>query len=149
MRFLNFNQTNNGSFLLLPAHGWGGARATSLYFSLFVPPPSEKIAGGFQQVGKKKGGFGGNEFLPACSAPKARWWWEAAHPCVSKEAKPAKIDSLIEKEFCARPLKDLSIFTGFAGRRQAASRWAGSAPVRAQIVAQKRFERRSAIAIFL
>jgi len=40
----------------------------------------------------------------------------------------------------------LSIFTGFAGRRQAASRWAGSAPVRAQIVAQKRFERRSAIA---
>ena len=82
----------------------------------------------------------------ARSAPLARQGWEAAHPCVSKEAKPAKIVSLIEKEFCARPLKDLSIFTGFAGRRQAASRWAGSAPVRAQIVAQKRFERRSAIA---
>jgi len=27
---------------------------------------------------------------------------------------PPKIDSLIEKFFCARPLKDLSIFAGFA-----------------------------------
>ncbi len=39
--------------------------------------------------------------------------WEAARPCVSKEANPAKIVSLIEKDFCARPLKDLSIFAGF------------------------------------
>ncbi|MEK7617942.1 MAG: hypothetical protein AAB410_02245, partial [Patescibacteria group bacterium] len=39
---------------------------------------------------------------------------EAARPCVSKEAEPAKIDSLIEKVFCARPLKDVSIFAGFA-----------------------------------
>ncbi len=128
-----------------PAHGMGGARVTK---NVPAPPPAEKIRS-VQQAGKKKRGSGGNEFLPACSAPKARWWWEAAHPCVSKEAKPAKIVSLIEKEFCARPLKDLSIFTGFAGRRQAASRWAGSAPVRAQIVAQKRFERRSAIATII
>jgi hypothetical protein len=49
--------------------------------------------------------------------------WEAARPCVSKSAKPAKIDSLIEKIFCVRPLKNVSIFAGFAGRRQAASRW--------------------------
>jgi len=49
---------------------------------------------------------------------------KTAHLCVSKEAKPAKIDSLIEKDFCARLLKDLSIFAGF-GRRQAASRWVG------------------------
>jgi hypothetical protein len=47
--------------------------------------------------------------------------WETARPCVSKETKPVKIDSLIEKDFCARPLKDLSIFAGFV-RRQAASR---------------------------
>jgi hypothetical protein len=46
---------------------------------------------------------------------------KTAHLCVSKEVKPAKIDSLIEKDFCARLLKDLSIFAGF-GRRQAASR---------------------------
>jgi len=32
---------------------------------------------------------------------------EAARPCVSKEAKLAKIVSLIVKDFCARPLKDL------------------------------------------
>ena len=98
-------------------------------------------------------------FCPlANTAPKARSGWEAARPCVSKEAKPAKIVSLIEKIFCARPLKDLSIFAGFACRRQAASRWAGSAPavprsqlccttgVRAQIAAQSRFEHRSVIA---
>ncbi len=92
-------------------------------------------------------GSGGNEFLPACSAARsAAVGWEAARPCVSREAKPAKIDSLIEKDFCARLLKNVSIFAGFAGRRQAASRWADSAPVRAQNVAQKRFEWRSVTA---
>jgi hypothetical protein len=50
--------------------------------------------------------------------------WEAARLCISREAKPAKIDSLIEKDFCARPLKNVSIFVGFV-RRQAASRWVG------------------------
>ena len=50
------------------------------------------------------------------SAPKERLGWEAARPCVSKEAKPAKIDSLIEKIFCACPLKNVSIFTGFVQR---------------------------------
>jgi hypothetical protein len=58
-------------------------------------------------------------FCPlANTAPKARSGWEAARPCVSKEAKPAKIVSLIEKEFCARPLKGKGIFAGFV-RRQA------------------------------
>jgi len=46
-----------GSSLLSPAHGRAGARATSLSFSLSVPSPSEKIAGGFQQAGKKEGGL--------------------------------------------------------------------------------------------
>jgi hypothetical protein len=84
------------------------------------------------------------------TAPKARSGWEAARLCVSKEAKPAKIVSLIEKDFCARPLKEKEIFAGFACRRQAASRWAGSAPVRASRhlvgIAQRKFERRSVIA---
>jgi len=57
--------------------------------------------------------------------PSERKGWKAARPCVSKETKPAKSDSLIEKDFCARPLKDVSIFAGFAGRRQAASRGVG------------------------
>jgi len=61
--------------------------------------------------------------------PKADLGWEAARLCVSKEAKPAKIVSLIEKIFCARPLKEKEIFAGFAYRRQAvASRWAGLPP---------------------
>jgi hypothetical protein len=60
--------------------------------------------------------------------------WEAARLCVSKEAKPAKIISLIEKIFCARPLKEKEIFAGFAGRRQAASRWAGLPPEGRQLV---------------
>ena len=47
-----------GSSLLSPAHGRVGARATSFSFCISVPPPSEKIAGGFQQAGKKEGGLG-------------------------------------------------------------------------------------------
>jgi hypothetical protein len=111
-----------------------------------TPFPSEKIRSE-KQAGKKKRGSGGNEFLPACSAPKARWGWEMARPCSSKEAKPAKIGPLIVCQLadCARLLKEKEIFAGFA-RCQAASRWAGSAPVRAQIVAQSGFERRSVIA---
>ena len=46
----------SGSSLLSPAHGLGGARATSLSFFLSTPSPSEKIAGGFQQAGEKEGG---------------------------------------------------------------------------------------------
>jgi hypothetical protein len=61
-----------------------------------VSPPPEKIAGGFQQAGKKEGGLGEGIFARLLSAPKARW--------------------------------------------------AGSAPVRAQIVARKRSELRSVIA---
>jgi len=45
-------QNNQGCFFLSPAHGRAGARATSLSFSLLVPPPSEKIDGGFQQRAK-------------------------------------------------------------------------------------------------
>jgi hypothetical protein len=109
-----------GSSFVSPAHGKGGARATIKNVS--APPPSEKICSE-KQAGKKKKGCGENEFLPVCFAPKARWWWEAARPCVSKSAKPAKIDSLIERIFCARPLKDLSIFAGFVRvRRRAAGR---------------------------
>jgi hypothetical protein len=106
----------------------------------FGVPPSEKTLSGFQRAGKKKKGCGENEFLPACFARRRRAvGWEAARPCVSKEAKPAKIDSLMEKRFCARPLKNVSIFAGFVRRprrsrfatlrgRQAASRWAGLPP---------------------
>jgi len=59
-----------GSSLLSPAHGKGGARATSLSFPLSVPPPPEKIAGGFQRAGKKEGGWG-----EAPSEATNQLWW--------------------------------------------------------------------------
>jgi hypothetical protein len=58
-----------------------------------------------------------------CGGEKARAGREAARPCVSKGAKPAKIVSLIEKDFCA-PLKNVSIFAGFV-RRQTLRRGSG------------------------
>ena len=67
--------------------------------------------------------------------------WEAARPCVSKEAKPAKIVSLIERIFCARPLKNVSIFAGFV-RRQAASSWAGLARGARQLVQSEKGSRK-------
>ena len=78
-----------GSSLLSPAHGWCGARATIQNVS--VPPPSEKIRS-VQQAGKKKKGCGENEFLPACSAPKARLW-SAKFPkvkfwCLGRDSNP-------------------------------------------------------------
>jgi len=109
------------------------------------PAAVRKNRWGFQQAGKKEGGLGEGIFARLLSAPKARQGWEAARPCVSKETKSAKIDSLIEKEFCARPLKEKEIFAGFV-RRQAASRWGGFLPFTAEILAQKRFALRSVIA---
>jgi hypothetical protein len=113
----SINKNPQGSSLLSPAHGRVGARATSLSFSVLVPPPSEKIAGGFQQAGKKEGGLGEGIFARLLSAPKARQWWEAARPCVSKEAKPAKIVSLIEKEFLRAPIKRKRNFCGLCPPR--------------------------------
>ena len=62
-----------GSSLLSPAHGRAGARAISLSFSLSAPSPSEKIAWGFQQAGKKEGGWGEGIFarLPKKRSPAA------------------------------------------------------------------------------
>jgi len=62
--------------------------------------------------GQKGRGSGEGIFARLLTAPKARLGWEAARPCTSKEAKPAKIVSLIEKIFCARPLKEKRNFCG-------------------------------------
>ena len=50
---------------------------------------------------------------PTCCPAKRDWGWEAARPCVSKEAKPAKIDSLIEKNFGGAQLKKLAQHQNF------------------------------------
>jgi hypothetical protein len=58
----------------------GGASVFTFFSFLFfvsAPPPPEKIAGGFQQAGKKEGGLGEGIFARLLiSAPKARLGWE-------------------------------------------------------------------------
>jgi hypothetical protein len=129
------DKNNQGSSFSSSAHGWVGAR-TRIEFS------ATKIKKPFRlREGAAGGGGEGEESRRARALG-----WEAARLCASREAKPAKIDSLMEKIFCARPLKEKEIFSGFAGRRQAASRWGGFLPVRAEILAQSRFALRSVIA---
>ena len=68
--FMKIVQAFMGSSYLLRAHGKGGASATTLSF-LLVPPP-EKIAGGFQQAGKKGRGSGGRNFCPPANRAAVR-----------------------------------------------------------------------------
>ena len=98
-----------GSSLLSPAHGRVGARATSLSFPLSVPPPSEKIAGGFQQAGKKKKGCGENEFLPACQSAEGGQWGGSvsAIPASAGRQNRKIFVSLIEKNFGGAQLKNV------------------------------------------
>ncbi len=133
--------TNGGSKIVVYARV-GGANTTPLFSAAHFAKQNTKF-GGSESEGETGIHFPQTPF----SARLARsLGWEATRPCASKEAKPAKIVSLFEKIFCARPLKEKEIFAGFACRRQSASRWAGFLPVRAEIVARKRFERRSVIA---
>ena len=119
---MSLSKRKLGSFLSLPAHGLGGARATIK--NITAPPKNFRAQP--KQAGKKEGGLGEGIFARLLCPPKADWGWEAARPCVSKEAKPAKIVSLIEKIFCARPLKEKEIFAGFACPALAGlSRWVG------------------------
>ena len=71
-----------GSSTLLHAHGKGGASATILSF--LSVPPSEKSAGGFQQAGKKEGGWG--EFRHAGANTKRG----RTRRLLCQEQKPAK-----------------------------------------------------------
>jgi len=57
----------------------------------------------FHLAGKKEGGKGEGIFDRSICPAKRDWGWEAARPCVSKEAKSAKIDSFLKQIFCARP----------------------------------------------
>jgi hypothetical protein len=68
--FMEIVQEFIGSSHLLRAHGKGEASATILSFHSTQPP--EKIAGGFQQAGKKEVACG-KEFLPACHPAKRDW----------------------------------------------------------------------------
>jgi hypothetical protein len=87
-------------------------------------------------------------FCPlANTAPKARSGWEAAAHSASAEGQSRKFFFLKRKIKKGRGApknewKNFLLCSPQGGHR----RWAGSAPVRAQIVAQKKFERRSTTA---
>ena len=136
---ISFVHKNQGSSLLLPAYGRAGQGQH--------PLAARQLRWHEKLRRRKSEGGAGIPFPPTPfpSRPARALGWEAARPCVSKEAKPAKIVSLIEKIFCARPLKEKEIFAGFV-RRQAASRWGGFLPVRAENLAQNGFALRSVIA---
>ena len=97
-----------GSSLLSPAHGRVGARATSFSFCISVSPPSEKIAGGFQQAGKKKKGCGENEFLPACqSAEGGQWGGDVSAIPLARGRQNRKIFVSLKKILGTRELKNV------------------------------------------
>jgi len=71
-----------------------------------VPPPSEKIAGGFQQAGKKEGGWGEGIFARLLSAEGGMEWESVSAIPASAGRKNRKIFvSLIEKNFGGARLK--------------------------------------------
>jgi len=93
----------HGSSYLSPAHGRAGARATSLSFPLSVPPPSEKIAGGFQQAGKKEGDLGEGIFACLLSAEGGMGWESvSAIPALAGRQNRKIFVSLIEKNLGVR-----------------------------------------------
>src|SRR3989344_1028459 len=53
----------------------------------------------FSSRAKRKGGVGEMNFCPSACRASRGIGWEAARPCVSKESKPAKFHSLIERNF--------------------------------------------------
>lgn len=122
MKILKESQTEyQGSYFLLRAHELGGASATFL------------------------------SFLPFQSAEGGQRGWEAtALFCVSRKAKRKNFRSLIEKILSGAriKIKNVENFSFLLLRRQTEwrRRRAGSAPVRAQNSAQRKFEHRSVIA---
>ena len=121
--FEKVKQNHQGSFLIFSASGgWDKGKNHK---------PAEKIVGGFQQAGKKKKGSGGNEFLPACSVPKARRGWESvsAIPASAGRQNRKVFVSLIEKFFARGRLKNVKKIFLFCSPKQSGGerkRWGGS-----------------------
>ncbi|GEM_PF-2686849 len=88
----NRNTLIQGSSLLSPAYGRVGQ---GRHFFYSVPPPSEKIAGDFQQAGKKEGGLGEGIFarLPKRSPAALRrdgWKLISKSPLICSQNCPPK-----------------------------------------------------------
>ena len=103
-------------------------------------PPSEKSAGGFQQAGKKEGGWGEGIFARLLTAPKARLGWERLRSLApSREAKQNIFQFLLEEKGSRAKIEKRE--KCFVLRR----RQAGGAAGRVSSV-QSRFALRSVIA---
>jgi len=80
MKFLPFSQTKLGSYLSLPAHGWVGARATSLFLAAHFAKQKTKFGGGgkaragknFYPVGSRSNSFGAFPPTPFLFCPPER-----------------------------------------------------------------------------
>ncbi|MBU4141354.1 hypothetical protein KKE99_00565, partial [Patescibacteria group bacterium] len=71
-----------------------------------APPPPEKIAGGFQQAGKKEGGWGEGIFARLLSAEGGMGWESvSAIPLLAEYQNRKIFFSLIEKDFGGARLK--------------------------------------------
>ena len=136
-----------GSSTLLRAHGRVGASATTLSF--LSAPPSEKSAGGFQQAGKKEGGWGEGIFARLPSREAGLGWERLRSLAPSREAKQNIFQFLLEEGSRAKIEKREKCF---ALRRRQAGGAAGrvssvpSVALRALAGRQSRFALRSVIA---
>src|SRR3989338_6029577 len=90
--FMKIVQEFIGSSTLLRAHGRVGGSATILFLS--VPPP-EKSAGGFQQAGKKGGGWGEGIFARLPSREAGLGWERLRSLAPSREAKQSIFQFLL------------------------------------------------------
>jgi len=93
--FMKIVQEFIGSSTLLRAHGRVGGSATILFLS--VPPP-EKSAGGFQQAGKKEGGWGEGIFARLPSREAGLGWERLRSLAPSREAKQNIFQFLLEEK---------------------------------------------------
>jgi len=111
-----------GSSLVSPAHGCGGARATIEFNN---SPSAKKSGEARKQASKKKKGCGENEFLPAClPAEGGQWGGSVSAIPLARGRQNRKIFiSLIEKNFGGARLKkckeNFSVLLAEAKRRRA------------------------------
>jgi len=95
----SFSTLGSGISKTRAREGGASVFTSFVFFSLSVPPPPEKSAGGFQQAGKKEGGLGEGIFARLLTAPKARLGWERLRSLApSREAKQNIFQFLLEEK---------------------------------------------------
>jgi len=150
MKFLAFSQTKLGSSFDITRARVGGASVIPLLSSLLfsVPPSRRKVLGAKpKQAGKKEGGWGEGIFARLFCAVGAVGW-EAFPPFgIKPNIKAKQFSNPFKRKMVARKIKELKRKLFCFARRVSAGGNAGAGfQIIRAIVAQKRFELRSAIA---